>query len=182
MGLAGAMSDVSHYTGRQEYIHSQNRDRNQGGRTAETGNAVRDLFFELVQEEREELEERIKSGDSEPRYQIGASSFTETEWKKLIKSVDDVQEEMRKAAERERELQKEMQQKKEVQETKRCIIVYDADGIRCIEAETGICRWFIKFTDNTQYSKVKEYMDGMAADSSPALPLNEGFWQGLLLS
>ncbi|MBO5072209.1 MAG: hypothetical protein J6C32_04525 [Eubacterium sp.] len=182
MGLAGAMSDVSNYMGKREYIYSKNRDSSHGDRASQKGNAVRDLFFELVQEEREELEERIKSGDSEPRYQIGASSFTETEWKKLIKSVDDVQEEMRKAAERERELQKEMQQKKEVQESKLCIIVYDADGIRCVEAETGICRWFIKFTDNTQYSKVKEYMDGMAADSSPALPLNEGFWQGLLLS
>ena len=108
MGLAGAMSDVSNYMGKREYIYSKNRDSSHGDRASQKGNAVRDLFFELVQEEREELEERIKSGDSEPRYQIGASSFTETEWKKLIKSVDDVQEEMRKAAERERELQKEM--------------------------------------------------------------------------
>jgi hypothetical protein len=181
MGMTGTMSDVSSYLGREEYIFSRRRGKNQDNRRTATGNPVKESFFELVQDEREEWEERKKSGTSEPSYQIGASSFTETEWKKLIKSVDAVQEEMRKAAERERELQKELEKDKEVQETKRCMIVYDADGIRCIETETGICRWFIKFTDNTQYSKVNEYMDGMAADGSPALPLNEGFWQGLLL-
>lgn len=180
MGMAGAMSDVNNYMGNEEYFYSHNRSRNQGGRTPETGSAVRDLFFELVQEEREELEERIKSGESEPRYQIGASSFTESEWKKLIKNVDAVQEEMRKEAERERELQEEMQQKKEVQKSERCIIVYDIDGIRCIEAETGICRWFIKFTDNTQYSKVRDYMENTIADDGKALSLQEGFWQSLI--
>ena len=113
----------------------------------------------------------------EPSYQIGANSFTEREWTKLIRSVDAVQEAMREAAERERELQKEAEQAEEAEKAKKCIIVYDIDGIRCIETETGICRWFIKFTDGTQYSKVQEIMQGVEAGAEPAPVLNESFWQ-----
>ena len=40
MGLAGAMSDVSNYMGKREYIYSKNRDSSHGDRASQKGNAV----------------------------------------------------------------------------------------------------------------------------------------------
>lgn len=178
MSIAGAMRNSDSYMGNEEYIYSYNKNKNRDARRLRTGNAVRDIFADLIQEEKEEMEERMKNGgSSEPSYQIGASSFTEREWKKLIKSIDAVQEEMRKEAERERELQKEIDETKKAQKSKLCIIVYDIDGIRCIESETGICRWSIKFTDNTQYSKVQNFMEGAGEGS---MSFDPGFWQALI--
>lgn len=177
MGIAGAMRNFDPNMGMEEFFYSYKEGKNQSGQGAETEENLRDVFSALIQDQREELEERIRNGTSEPSYQIGANSFTEREWTKLIRSVDAVQEAMREAAERERELQKEAEQAEEAEKAKKCIIVYDIDGIRCIETETGICRWFIKFTDGTQYSKVQEIMQGVEAGAEPAPVLNESFWQ-----
>ncbi len=178
MSIAGAMRNSDRYMGSEEYIHSHNRNKNRSDQGSGMRSSVQDIFFDLIQEEREELEERMQNGGStEPSYQIGAGSFTEREWKKLIKSVDAVQEEMRKAAERERELQKEMEETKKTQKKELCIIVYDLDGIRCIESATGICRWFIKFTDNTQYFKVQNFMEDAGEGNNSFDP---AFWQSLI--
>ena len=178
MSIAGAMKNTDHYMGNGEYIHSHNRSRDRSGQGMGAKNSVRDIFSDLIREEREELEERMQNGgSSEPAYPIGAGSFTEREWEKLIRSVDAVQEEMRKEAERERELQKEMEETKKAQQKELCIIVYDVDGIRCIEAETGVCRWFIKFTDSTQYSRVQNFMESAGGGSQSFDP---AFWQSLI--
>ena len=177
MGVAGAMRNFDPNMGMEEYFYSYKEGRNQSRQRAEKEESLRDVFSALVQNQREELEERLRNGTSEPSYQIGANSFTEREWTKLIKSVDAVQEAMREAAERERELQKEAEQAEEAEKAKTCIIVYDSDGIRCIETESGICRWFIKFMDNTQYSMVQEIMQGVQQGEEPAPILNENFWQ-----
>jgi len=54
------------------------------------------------------LAEKIKNGDTEISYQIGASSFTEREWNKIIEKYDDIQEKLKemKAQEREKKEQK----------------------------------------------------------------------------
>lgn len=177
MGVAGAMRNFDPNMGMEEFLYSYKGSKNQSGQEAETEGSLRDAFSTLIQKQRKELEERIRNGTSEPSYQIGANSFTEREWTKLIQSVDAVQEEMREAAERERELQKEAEQAVESEKAGWCTIVYDIDGIRCIETESGICRWFIKFTDGSQYSKVQEIMQGVEAGAEPAPVLNESFWQ-----
>lgn len=145
MGIAEALDNINNDRKNGQSVAPRSRGSSRSAGTPGTGNAVTNLFFELVLEKKNELEERIKSGESEPRYPIGAASYTESEWKKLIKSVDAIQEEIRKEAEREREQQEEKQQKKELQEAERTIIVYDIDGIRCVEAKTGICKWFIQY-------------------------------------
>lgn len=54
------------------------------------------------------LAEKIKNGDTEISYQIGASSFTEREWNKIIEKYDDIQEKLKemKAQETEKKEQK----------------------------------------------------------------------------
>ena len=60
----------------------------------------------------EQLEKWEKGEIREPSFQIGANSFTEKEWDKLLKKFDDVMDDVRKAQEEERERlkNKEMQE------------------------------------------------------------------------
>lgn len=56
-----------------------------GNRQKET---VKETFSQLVQDKKAEYLRRIQNGSSEQSYQIGAGSYTETEWKKLIRNFD----------------------------------------------------------------------------------------------
>ena len=62
------------------------------------------------------LAEKIKNGDTEISYQIGASSFTEREWNKIIEKYDDIQEKLKemKAQEREKREKNKMIKEKNV--------------------------------------------------------------------
>lgn len=66
-------------------------------RAADAGN-VADTFSQLVREKKKEFILRLKNGMTEPSYQIGAASYTEKEWKQILRSFDAAQEALRKAA------------------------------------------------------------------------------------
>lgn len=70
---------------------------NSVGQAAATGN-VADTFSQLVREKKEEFILKLKNGMTEPSYQIGAASYTEKDWKRILKSFDAAQEALRKAA------------------------------------------------------------------------------------
>lgn len=73
-----------------EEAASQEPDANEG---------LTELFSRLLQEEREDFLEKIKqNGTAEPSYQIGASSYTQKQWDRLLKSFDAAQEALRKEA------------------------------------------------------------------------------------
>lgn len=58
------------------------------------------------------------------------------------------------------------------------IIIYDAKGIRCLNRKTGEFEWAITFTDQAQYTKVKERISSdAAAGESLAFACRESFWQ-----
>lgn len=63
----------------------------------------------IIDNRMEFLAEKIKDGDTEISYQIGASSFTEREWNKIIEKYDDIQEKLK-------EMMAEEKEKKEVEE------------------------------------------------------------------
>ncbi len=181
MSAAGAMRDFDPCMGRKEYLYPHPDSGKKERQKQEAPMSAQNVFSDLVQRKREELEKRIKAGGtSEPSYQLGANSFTEREWTKLIRSVDAVQEEMREAAERERELEKEAEEVEKAEREELCIIVYDVDGIRCIEALSGICQWFIRFADRGQYRLVQEIMEGVEKGTNPAPVFQEDFWNSLL--
>lgn len=179
MSAAGVMRDFDRCRGQEEYLYPRQDNRNRGGQKTETCMSVSDVFSDLVQRQREELEERIRTGTSEPSYPLGANSFTEREWTKLIRSVDAVQEEMRETAERERELEKEEEKIEKAESLKSSMIVYDVDGIRCIESVSGICQWFTRFTDKGQYSLVQSIMEEVETGENPAPVFQEDFWNSL---
>ena len=52
-------------------------------------------FMELVKEKKNEIYEKLKKGETEPSFQIGAQSFTQKEWKKFLKGFDSTEETMR---------------------------------------------------------------------------------------
>ena len=54
-------------------------------------------YQRIISERKNEIYEKLKSGDTEQSFQIGGNSFTEKEWDKLLSEVDDITEEMREA-------------------------------------------------------------------------------------
>lgn len=56
-------------------------------------------FAQMIHEHIEELFAKIKSGDTEPSFQIGSGSFTVTEWKEFLKKFDEIQDAIRKLIE-----------------------------------------------------------------------------------
>lgn len=52
-------------------------------------------YQEFIREKIEELWVKFQNGESEPSYQIGAASFTEKEWDKLLEKFDALEEEIR---------------------------------------------------------------------------------------
>lgn len=66
-------------------------------------------YTEILKEKINEIYIKIKNGDTEPAYQIGAQSFTEKEWKKFIDTFDSIEEAVQ-------ELMKEEQARKEAEE------------------------------------------------------------------
>ena len=58
---------------------------------------------QVIKDRIEYLTEKIKNGDTEVSYQIGASSFTEREWDEIIEKYDDIQEELKEMMREERE-------------------------------------------------------------------------------
>ena len=170
-----------------------------------------DAFSQLVQEKREECYVRIQEGKSEPSYQIGAASYTEKEWEKLMKSFDAVQEAIRKAAGLETKDDKsgclvELDEKYKdpaninilmeeyvtcsypaednvagnTEEEERYLIVYDSEGIRCMNMTTGACEWAIRFTEASQYEKISDFLGGFAEGENLRFASHLNFWQDFL--
>lgn len=64
----------------------------------------------------EEILEKLRNGESEVSYPIGAESYTEREWDKLLKKFDDIQEDVRqKMEERFRKLEEKEEEKRIVE-------------------------------------------------------------------
>lgn len=53
----------------------------------------------FLHEKSEEILEKLRNGETEVSYQIGAESYTEKEWDKLLKKFDDIQEDVRRKME-----------------------------------------------------------------------------------
>ncbi len=59
--------------------------------------ALRESFLQLLGEKKSEAYERIAGGRSEPSIQTGAASYTDSEWKRLLRGFDAVEEKLREA-------------------------------------------------------------------------------------
>lgn len=85
----------------ESLTQAQNADEKRadamGAQTEETLEAEPDTrtLRQKMQDIIDQLNEKVKRGETEPSFQIGAQSFTIKEWDRLIERIDAVQEEMR---------------------------------------------------------------------------------------
>ena len=97
-------------------------------------------LMNCISEKKQEIAEKIKNGETEPAFSIGAESYTVKEWDKLIAKVDKNNEAVRKEQEQRKEAQeKEALEKKknsqtdfvsilEVSDTKRNYMIEKMNG------------------------------------------------------
>lgn len=57
---------------------------------------IKTTFSKLLEQNKSEFVEKLKKGETEPTFQIGAQNFTEKEWNKLIERIDKIEEETQK--------------------------------------------------------------------------------------
>lgn len=63
-------------------------------------------MMQKIREKMAEIFEKVKKGETEQSFQIGASSFTLKEWEKFIEKFDKSEEEIKKLIKEAREMQK----------------------------------------------------------------------------
>lgn len=121
----------------------------------------REECMELIQKKIAEMQEKIDSGeDVNESFQIGAKSFTEEEWDKLLEEFDAVQEVIR-------ELMKERQEQMEKQQLKE----------EMLEENQAVAEMMILFEDKSKYSKVMGFINQFTDDEDLRFTANKDFWE-----
>lgn len=175
--------------------------------TSAEKDSLTETFSQLVREKEEEFYEKRKTGTTEPSYPIGAGSYTEKEWEKLIKCFDAAEDALRKAAglEEGRKTKKADKEKEETlpkeadidllfvestsctypssdpeQEDTTYITFYSTDGIYCRkEGENGY-EWGIDLKDEAQYEKIMAFLNNLDSMENLWFACHENFWQDFL--
>lgn len=165
-------------------------------------------LMEFLREKKEEIFEKLRNGDTEPSFQIGASSFTEKEWEEFLGKFDSIEEairelvaeerERREAAKSEEEIRTEQEAKNWeglVSESTSCtysssepekeeityITWYTEDGIYCRQAgQTEGYFWSLEFDDPSRYQRVMGFLKQFPADENLRFAAHENFWQDFL--
>lgn len=101
-----------------------------------------ETFSQLVQQKREEYYVKIKTGTTEPSYQIGAGSYTEKQWKKLLEGFDAAEDALRKAAGLEERRKTPKEHKSQENKRPDYLNVYEDDASidRDAAQETHVCQ------------------------------------------
>lgn len=100
---------------------TKNEEQNSIERTHGTVTEYIANYQNVIRERIEELSEKIRSGETDASYQIGAQSYTEKEWDKLMSDYDAMQDAIKELmrdrhAEREEKLEAQEKVQKEIQE------------------------------------------------------------------
>lgn len=167
-------------------------------------------YHKFISEKINEILEKIRNGETEPTYQIGAQSFTEKEWDKFLEKFDSIEETIQELI-REEQARKEAEQVSQIQ-TEQTAAVEDNTGLLTEEAtwcsypaanpnkgdiryitwytEEGIfCRkagqnsgyeWLIAFEQKGQYDKAMELISRFPSDWNLRFAAHENFWTDFL--
>ncbi len=92
-------------------------------------------YRQFLLEKMEEMRARVKSGNIQPKIQIGAEAYTQEEWKKLLEKVDAAEDALREQIEAEIETAREAAQKDEADSDTR--IITRADGAKILMIKTS---------------------------------------------
>ncbi len=168
---------------------------------------VSEMFSRLVEKKREEAYVKMRTGEWEPSFPIGAVSYTETEWDNLLKGFDRIEEMLRaqmemeharaieKAEKRRQYYELSREEKRELLaaekmectqtdpstlEPVRYLVFFTKRGIYCRrEGYPGI-QWVIKFVDDTEYDRVMTFITEFGGGNLLRTAENELFWKELL--
>lgn len=69
-------------------------------------------FMEALRKRKEEILQKVKNGETEPSFQLGAQAFTVKQWNKLMKRIDEAIDDIQETAEQKKEQQEEQVKKK----------------------------------------------------------------------
>jgi hypothetical protein len=168
---------------------------------------VQEDFSQLVQEQKTECIARIQSGESEPSFQIGSGSYTETEWNNLLKNFDLAESKLREAVEgteqeRPETIESESSAEDDVSEESIEMLLaevttatypsnddskddvyytfYTPNGIYCRKQGQSELEWEIPLEDKSQYDKVISYLQSMESQDNFRFACHENFWQDFL--
>lgn len=174
-----------------------------------TVNAEDEDYQKLLEEYKNKILEKIKSGDTEPSYQIGAQTFTEKEWEEFLEKFDSVEDAIKELMrERHEKLQEAQEEQKTIAQAEdsevdnmlfaesttctyptadptdddiRYITWYTEEGIFCRKAgQTEGYEWSIRFESKEQYEKVMELIGQFPSDWNMRFAAHENFWTDFL--
>ena len=60
-------------------------------------------FMQMIKEKKQEIFDKVKNGDTEQSFQIGAQSFTIKEWNKFLERFDDTEDAVKELMQQEQE-------------------------------------------------------------------------------
>ncbi|MBO5055303.1 MAG: hypothetical protein J6C64_02975 [Lachnospiraceae bacterium] len=95
---------------------AKNRDKSGDTEKKQNESLSTEKMMQMIKEKMEELYEKIKKGETEQSFQIGASSFTIKEWEKFMEKFDESEEEVEKLIKEARDMQLKAAEKKEAAE------------------------------------------------------------------
>ena len=181
----------------------------ENGQTEDTEKEEDFNYLEFIRERKNEILEKVKKGETEPSFQIGAASFTEKEWNKLLEEFDEAEEVLKELMREEHAKRlKENVNKTEIKnstdsdaqsmllaeatscsypaadpkdEDIRYITWYTEEGIFCRKAgQTEGYEWSISFENRGQYDKVMDFLKQFSQDDNLRFAANENFWKDFL--
>lgn len=184
--------------GREEQLKAVGA-RPTDGQTSDTEETK--SYREQILEKMAEMEENIRKGTIQPKFQIGAQEFTIKEWETFLEKFDAAEEVLREEVEAQIEQRKEEADAAELltSEVTKCsyptddpkqkhwyITAYGQDGISCKEAYYDGTRWINKdlwsfsYTEKGQYEKVMAFLQRFPQDANLRFAAHENFWKDFL--
>lgn len=104
MQISGAAAGAVFKPGRKQQTETAKKDASFGEILKSSG---QEDAARQIREKMEELYDKIRKGETQQSFQIGASSFTLKEWERFIRRFDKGQEELREMIRQAREMMRE---------------------------------------------------------------------------
>lgn len=141
--------------------------------------SLKDVFSKIIDEKTEEFREKLARGETEKSYPIGGASYTFSQWKKLIESFDEIEEDLRRKCEKSVWEKAQINDDDDEEEKRWYVTCIDANGIRCKrQGEDGLL-WEIPFTGPEQYRLSMSIMELLGKLSNPSIISKQDFWEDI---
>lgn len=187
-------------TGSDSRVAESDAVNEEAGKETTAADSTAD-YLQLIRDKINEMYDKVENNEAEESFQIGAGSFTEKEWSKLLEEFDDIQETIRELMREEHAKRQAKQEEREeladalVSESviskydsedgeadgTMYIMWYNEDGMFCRKAGvTDGYEWTISFDSLRQYQMVDDFMKQFDKDDNLKFASNQKFWQDFI--